>query len=45
MTSNELLIKLNDAKEREEKRLNTINKLCKKLNINYDNLLKENKDD
>lgn len=41
MTSQELLVKLNDANERVEKRKNTIIKVCKFLNINAEDLLNE----
>ena len=41
MTTNELQTKLNDANERVEKRLTTLKKLCKKLNVNSDDLLEE----
>ena len=40
MTSNELKAKLEQAQEKVEKRLQTIQKLCKKLNVNYDDLIK-----
>lgn len=39
MTSNELKQKLDAANEKVEKRLLTIQKICKKLNINYDSLM------
>lgn len=41
MTSQELKTKLDAAQEKVEKRLVTISKLCKKLNINQDTLLAE----
>ena len=40
MTSNDLKVKLEQAKEKVEKRLQTIQKLCKKLNVNYEELIK-----
>ena len=40
MTSNDLKVKLEQAQEKVEKRLQTIQKLCKKLNVNYEDLIK-----
>lgn len=40
MTSNDLKVKLEQAQEKVEKRLQTIQKLCKKLNVNYEELIK-----
>ena len=40
MNASELKVKLDQAQEKVEKRLQTIQKLCKKLNVNYDDLIK-----
>lgn len=40
MNASDLKVKLDQAQEKVEKRLQTIQKLCKKLNVNYDDLIK-----
>lgn len=40
MNASDLKVKLDQAQEKVEKRLQTIQKLCKKLNVNYEDLIK-----
>lgn len=39
MTSSDLKVKLDQAQEKVNKRVDTIKKICKKLDINFDNLM------